>query len=239
MILREFTQQNAAKLRKLTRTLSENYNYALNFNTLTAPKALAMIGNVNEKRDASKDVNNRVKLGLIAESLALWHKAAVQTELTETLDDTAMEGAKVILAAKEISDKIQGMIEDAAKMQVQDLLPIVDAMKSEIGTNEAETFSQTADAALGQLVESLKSTKTEFDNAIAGAQGESVGMDMDMGMDDMGMDMDTDMGDEFAEPGDEAGFGMDDEFAEPDDFEGDDTNLGGEEPSGREMKAEF
>lgn len=249
MILREFTTNDAAKFSKLTQALTENYDYDIDFSNMTVARANRMINKTNQRIAEVSDTNRRVKLGMIAESLSIWKEAAIQTELTsmvaEGLGDEEMEGAKVILAAKELSDKIQSMIEDAAKMQVQDLLPIVDAMKAEIGTAEAEAFSQAADAAIGGLVEATKSAKEGYDNAIATAQGQDVGMDMDnfdgeAGMDDVGMDdMDVDM----SAMGDEMPDDLDGEMDMGDDLEdefgGDDATVGGETPSGRELKAEF
>lgn len=244
MILREFTSRDGqAKLDKLTRALAENYDYNMNFKGMTKDRAARMSTKAAQKVNESTDINQRVKFKMIAESLELWMQANVQSELTsfnlaEGLDDESMEEAKVILAAKELSDKIQGMIEDAAKMQVQDMLPIVDAMKSEIGSAEAETFATAADAALSGLVEALKGAKTEYDNAISAAQGEAPAVDMDgFGGDEMGdefggadAELDIDDVDMSAMDGEDD---MDDEFA------GDDTSVGGDEPTGREMKDEI
>ena len=230
MILKEFTSRGPNALDKLTRALAENYDYNLKFTGMTRERARRMAEKARARVNEHKDINQRIKFKMIAESLDLWMQANIQTELTsmvaEGLDDESMEEAKVILAAKELSDKIQGMIEDAAKMQVQDLLPIVDAMKSEVGSAEADAFASAADTALAGLVEALKGAKTEYDNAIGVAQGQSPATDMDamggmddMGMDDMGMD---DMG------GDN--LGGDDEFG------GDDANAGEDDPTGRAMK---
>jgi hypothetical protein len=237
MILNEFTSRNTTKLQKLTKALAENYDYNLDLDRMTMDRAERLSDRAREKVAETKDLNKRIKLNMIAESLDLWMQANVQTELTafnlkEGLDDESMEEAKVILAAKELSDKIQGMIEDAAKMQVQDLLPIVDAMKAELGAEQAEAYNSAAEAALGTLVDSLKSSKEEYDNAIKAAQGEAPATDMDnfdMGgdMDDMGDEMDTDMDD------------MGDEFADDDEFAGDDATVGGDEPTGRELKDEI
>lgn len=234
MILNEFTSHGRAKLAKLTRALSENYDYNINLDRMTADRAARLADRARQKVAEQKDINKRIKFTMIAESLDLWMQANVQSELSsmvaEGLDDESMEEAKVILAAKELSDKIQGMIEDAAKMQVQDLLPIVDAMKAEIGQAEADAFSSAADTALAGLVDSLKSAKTEYDGAIGTAQGQAPASDMDdFGMDDdMGDDMDIDMDDDMDDD-----MGMDDEFA------GDDAAMGGDEPTGREMKDEI
>jgi len=235
MILREFTSRGNNKLKKLVKALRENYNYDINFNKMTGPRAKKMALNARKKIAEHRDINKRIKLAMIAESLDLWMQANVQSELTafnlaiaEGLDDDSMEEAKVILAAKELGDKIQGMIEDAAKMQVQDLLPIVDAMKSELGANEANAFATAADTALAGLVETLKTAKTEYDNAIMTAQGQSPAIDMDS--DIGGMDGDIDM-DAMGDDGD-IDLDMDDDFG------GDAAAVGGTEPTGREMKPE-
>src|SRR6056297_1765664 len=235
MILKEFTTRGGTKLEKLTRALNENYNYDINFKGMTVARAERLAERARLKVEENSDVNKRIKFAMIAESLDLWMQANVQSELTsfnlaEGLDDESMEEAKVILAAKELSDKIQGMIEDAAKMQVQDLLPIVDAMKAELGGSEADAFATSADAALGGLVDTLKSAKEAYDGAIGAAQGETPGTDMDTfdldggdEMDDMEVDMDAMDGEDDMD--------IDDEFS------GDDTEIG-DDPTGREMKDE-
>jgi len=243
MILREFTSRGASKLDKLTKALAENYDYNLDLDNMTGDRAQRMADKAREKVAEISDINKRIKFNMIAESLDLWFEANIQTELTdmvaEGLDDDSVEEAKVILAAQEISDKIQGMIEDAAKMQVQDLLPIVDAMKSELGADEAEAFSTQADAALAGIVESLKSGKAEYDTAIQSAQGNAPATDMD------NFDMDGDIG-----PGDGGIDGMDvdmdmdadidgGDMEVDDEFGGDDAMVGGDEPTGREMKDEI
>lgn len=239
MILNEFAARGPNKLKKLTKALAENYDYDIDFDSMTPARAERLAERARKKVSENRDVNKRIKFAMIAESLDLWMQANVQTELTgfnlkEGLDDESMEEAKVILAAKELSDKIQGMIEDAAKMQVQDLLPIVDAMKSEIGGAEADAFASAADSALAGLVETLKSSKEEYDNAIRAAQGETPGNDMDNfdldsgddeGIGDMEVDMDA-MDDE-----------MGDDDMDLDDFGGDETEIG-DDPTGREMKDE-
>ena len=236
MILKEFTTHNASKLVKLTTALAENYNYNINLNSMTAGRATRIADKARLKVTETRDSNTRIKFAMIAESLELWMQANVQSELTafnlaEGLGDDDLEASKVILAAQELNDKIQSMIEDAAKMQVQDLLPIVDAMKSELGQAESDAFAQSADAAIGNLVEALKNAKTEYGNAISAAQGNEVATDMDgMGMDDMGMDDGMGMDDDM---------GMDDELGMDDEFAGDEANIGDNDPTGREMKAEI
>lgn len=237
MILNEFTANDRARLVKLTRALSENFDYTLDFDGMTAPRASKLIERAEVAIADSNNINKRIKLGLIAESLDLWMKSNIQTELTdvvaESLDDDAVEGAKVVIAAQELTDKIQGMIEDVAKMQVQDLLPITDAMKVEIGQAEADTFSTTADAALGTLVDALKTAKSGMDEAIASAQGQTPATDMDNFDDDEFGDTDGDLETDM-----DADLDLDSDDDFDDEFGGDAGNIADDDPTGRELKDE-
>jgi regulator of PEP synthase PpsR (kinase-PPPase family) len=142
------------------------------------------------------------------------------------VDDEAVEGAKVILAAQEMNDELQKMVERVAEMQVQDLIPLVDAMKAELGMEQAEAFNNAADTALGGLLDTVKSTKEAVENAILGAQGQAPAVDMEMPAADIGVD-DVDM------------TGMDADAPDDDAFGGDDASADADgEPEGRELKAE-
>lgn len=233
MLLNEMNS-NANKLKKISRFLKESYDYDLNLDALTHKKARAMIAHTTSKIAQLKENNaSRTeidRLTLVKESLRLWTVSTVQSELTqpvlEGLDDADVEEAKVILAAQELSDRLQKMVEDIAQMQVQDLMPIIDAMKADIGTAEAEQFNVSVEGALSNLLDAAKTAKDDVSNAILAAQGQAP-TDMDGGMgDDMGgaPDIDMDMGDEEM---------VDDEFG------GDEAMAGGDEnPLGREMKGE-
>jgi hypothetical protein len=127
-----------------------------------------------------------------------------------------LDQAEVLLAAKELVDKLQKMIEDVAAMQVQELMPITDAMKNQLGFEIAEQYNTAADAALGGLLDQLKSAKTTLDNATLQASGQPVNGPSP-----------TDMGTELA-TADDLG----------DEFGGDDAAAGAPNPVGRELKAE-
>ena len=150
--------------------------------------------------------------------------------LNENVGSEAVEGAEVILAAQEIGDKLQDMAEDIAKFQVQDMMPIVTAMKEQFGIEQAQAFEQAAESALAGLLDGVKGAKEAYDNAVLVLQG-------DAPANDMGADMDADMGADD-------GFGDmeidtdDDGEMEPvgDDFSGADAAAGDDEEAGREMK---
>ena len=244
--MKEFVDKSPEyRFDRLNKILRENYNYKINFGKLTKDSANKMIAKAETLKE-SANMNERIKLDMITDCLRMWKKV----DLMEDLDSSAVEEAKVILAAKEISDKIQSMVEDAAKIQVQELMPLVSAMKEELGPERANSFSEAAEQSLSEVTDSLKTAKDSFDNAILAAQGENVmGTDMDMGMDDglggempgdelggdMDAELDPEMGDEEMGGDLEADPELDAEMG-ADEFSGDDAELAGDNPLGRELK---
>ena len=229
MFLQDF-ETTQSKFEKMQRYLKENHGYELDMSAMDATKVADIINSTTNKMKVTEDSTEYTRLHMIAESLKLWTPAPVQTELTdmvaEAVDDDGVEQAKVILAAQEMNDELQKMVERVAEMQVQDLIPLVDAMKAELGMEQAEAFNNAADTALGGLLDTVKSTKEAVENAILGAQGQAPAVDMEMPAADIGAD-DVDMTGMDADAPDDDAFGGDDAAADADG-----------EPEGRELKAE-
>lgn len=228
MFLQDFETQ-LSKFGKMQRYLKENHGYELDMSAMDATKVADIISSTTQKMKVTEDSREYTRLHMIAESLKLWTPALIQTELTsyvsEAVDDDNVEQAKVILAAQEMNDELQKMVERVAQMQVQDLIPLVDAMKAELGMEQAQAFNDATDSALGGLLDTVKSTKEAVENAILGAQGQAPAVDMEMPADDIGVD-DIDM------------TGMDADAPDDDAFGGDDAAVAVDDPEGRELKAE-
>ena len=228
MFLNDF-ETNQTKFVKIQKYLEENYGYELDMSAMDADKVSGIIKSTTEKMKVTEDAKEYTRLHMIAEGLKLWTPAPVQSPLTdmlvaESVDEEGVEQAKVILAAQEMNDELQKMVERVAEMQVQDLIPLVDAMKAELSMEQAEAFNNAVEGALGSLLDSVKNAKEGVENAILAAQGQAPATDMEMGGE---MDMEVDMD------------GMDADAPEEDDFSGDDAAADADgEPEGRELKAE-
>jgi len=121
-----------------------------------------------------------------------------QKTLESKLMEDELASAEVLLASQELVDKLQKMVEDVAEMQVQELMPIVDAMKSELGFDVAEAYNTAADAALGTLLDQMKTAKQQLEDATLTAQGKAPSTPAPTPMAaEPEMDMDMDMGDDF------------------------------------------
>lgn len=225
MFLKEFDTP-IQKFNKIQKILRENYNCEIAVNKIDYSKVSKLYNNSLTKLQSineSKNPKQYAKLHLIKEGLQLIKDNYLLSHLNEDIED-AVEEAKVIIAAQNMKDKLQKIIEDLAQMQVQDLMPVIDSMKEEIGAAEAERFNSSVDSALGELLNVAKQTKDKMENAILVASGDRAN-DM-MGDQELGAN-------EPRVDGQEA-LGIDD----IDDFGGEDSASGDIGPEGRSMKGE-
>jgi len=213
MFLNEFDHPKQ-KFHKIQTYLKENYNIQIKTADLTMSKANRLIKSSLaslSRLDERKSPREYTKLTLMLEGLKLWKATPNQMDLSNGADSVAesiedsIEEAKVILAANELSDQLQKMVEDLAEMQVQTLMPIVDAMKTEIGSAEAERFNSAVDGVLGELLDIAKNAKDTVIDAILVASGKASESDFasdEFDAPDMGGDFsDSDFGDIEASPG--------------------------------------
>jgi hypothetical protein len=79
--------------------------------------------------------------------------------------ESEIQQAQVVLAAQDMVDRIQGMIEDISEMQFKDLPALADSVKNDMGTEQASQFQSSAAAALSQLLSSIQEGKTQLESA--------------------------------------------------------------------------
>ena len=133
------------------------------------------------------------------------------------------EQSELILAAKDMMDKVTGYLEDLASMKTEGMLELADRIRDEMGADKADAFLQKIQPAIEQAEATLTTTRQELDNGVRILTGEEVATEP-MGADDS-MNMDTDLDSLDSEDGEE-----DDEFGASD------AEAGGTEPEGREQR---
>lgn len=80
-------------------------------------------------------------------------------------EQNELHQAQVVLAAQDMIDRIQGMIEDISEMQFKDLPALVGSIKSDVGVDQAQQFQNDATQALSSLLQSMQQGKTEMETA--------------------------------------------------------------------------
>ena len=113
-----------------------------------------------------------------------------------------VESSELIMAAKSMVDKYDAMIQDVGEMLNEDLAPVADKIRDEMGSDVADNFMAGMTGALQSTLDSMKADRVAADNAtrllVGDAPAEPMGMDTDMDMDDVSdMEPTMDMDDEF------------------------------------------
>ena len=130
--------------------------------------------------------------------------------------------SELILAAKDMMDKVTAFLEDLAKMKTESMLELSDRIRDEMGADKADSFAQKVKPALESAEQTLTATRTELDQAVRILTGEEVSTDT-MGTVDEPLDATGDELDSLNAP-------ASDEFAATD------ANAGGTEPEGRQKR---
>ena len=98
------------------------------------------------------------------------------------LSEGEVQQAQVVLAAQDMVDKMQDMIEDSTEMQFKELPALVDSIKNQIGPDQAAQFNNDAQAALSGLVQNLQGSKQQLEQALGVVTGQAPTPGADMGM---------------------------------------------------------
>jgi len=121
------------------------------------------------------------------------------------LNESEVQQAQVVLAAQDMVDKMQSMLEDISELQFKELPALVDSIKNQVGIDQATQFNADASAALSGLMQNLQGAKQQMDAAlgVVTGQGPAAGAPMAPAMGaEAGAEMGADLG---AEAGAEMG----------------------------------
>ena len=87
------------------------------------------------------------------------------------LKESEVQQAQVVLAAQDMVDKMQGMLEDVSELQFKELPALVDSIKNQVGIDQATQFNADASAALTGLMQNLQGAKQQLDAALGVVTG--------------------------------------------------------------------
>jgi hypothetical protein len=151
-------------------------------------------------------------------------KESVDQAISRYLREGEEGKAELVMAVKNMVDKFTGWSEDIAKMQAQSAMEMADEIRDELGSDQAEAFTQAIAPALDAAFQAVKAAREALNGQVGLMTG---GGPAAMGAEpDMGAGMDAGM------PGDD--MGGDDMGAEP----GADIAAAGETPPGGREKRE-
>jgi hypothetical protein len=187
------------------RALREHYEVDVDLFKLNAVKTKTMLQRVrdllSETRETKSDheVHNDPSFNklMMMEQMLSEHYQDLRVTSRIVVENEEVQKSQVILAAQDLIDQVQKMVEDISKVNAEELPAVVTGIANEIGTTESQQFNDAASTTLSTLQQSLIETRTQLTNALSTITGESVDEvpePFDAGGEDM--DLDSDVGDE-------------------------------------------
>tara|TARA_Y100001963_G_scaffold22827_1_gene30020 strand:- start:1164 stop:2012 length:849 start_codon:yes stop_codon:yes gene_type:complete len=237
MDLTKFTAEEledvANKIRTKIHNITQNEHFGHELKNHDYQKNQAMLDVVNQKIKEFQVRNDPETMKMADKvKMAPGMKDAEKKQIIgalvskEDVKEGVEEQSELILAAKDMMDKVTGYLEDLATMKTESMLELADRIRDEMGAEKADAFLNKVKPAIEQAESTLGNTRQELDNGVRVLTGEEVSADP-MGADDT---MNTD--------GDDVGLdsldGTDD--LETDEFGAADAEAGGTEPEGREQR---
>ena len=218
---------------KINKIIESRFGFTVDYDNLTYAKARRLTKALSEnitqikKSFGSHTAEQNPKymeLMLVKEGLDKWLSSE------QGLFESEMGRSEAVLAAKDIVDSLQDMLEKVSKVQNEQIPALVDTIRDQIGAEQAEAFKGAIAPVLSSLYQSLQSGRESSDTAVRQLAGEEApSNDMSLG------------GDEFG--GDDLGAAPESDFdselgaaPDTDGFDATDAAVGGEEELGRERR---
>lgn len=124
-------------------------------------------------------------------------KSVMKDDINEDVDTGE---AEVVMATKDFSDRLNGMVEDIGQMLNEDLYPLVDGMRDQLGSEVAESYMAQATEVLNQALADITTARDGMVQATNIATGDSEATiepmasdEVEIDNDDIELDLDTDL----------------------------------------------
>jgi hypothetical protein len=131
------------------------------------------------KKSQSGQTLNPDEQKLVAGAAMMQAESRLRRAMTR-LNESEVQQAQVVLAAQDMVDKMQGMLEDVTELQFKELPALVDSIKNQVGIDQATQFNTDATAALAGLVQNLQGAKAALDQALGVVTGQAAPPDAGM-----------------------------------------------------------
>ena len=86
-------------------------------------------------------------------------------KMRRMVKESELQTAQVVMAAQDMVDQIQKIMEQISEMQFKDLPALTDAIKNDMGVEQATKFQADATAALTNLLAAVQAGKTQLEAA--------------------------------------------------------------------------
>ena len=235
MNIREISKPITAKA--LNESLAKKFGQRLNLEEFTLGQlqdaqnklrtTLSQVETKESFNSTQTPAYQKSKLFLDVLNAEIGERADIDEPVLEaTITEGEEDKAELVMAAKDMVDRVTGWMEDTAEMQTESMLELADAIRDEMGSEQSEAFTNSVKPALEAMYGVMETTREALTSGVGMLTGEGEPVDA-MGAEDPEMEM---------EPTVDAEAPADDLDLPTDDFEADAAATGGEEEAGREKR---
>ena len=162
------------------KALKENFGVQFDASKLNKSATRAMLikvrGLIQEAKSSPEFYHNHtkptyMKLVFMEQALVSHWGELNSSRPRIVFENEEVEKSQVILAAQDMVDSLQKMIEQVNDMMVKELPALVDSIENDIGVNESQQFNQQATAALQALNQALPQAKEQMKGALGSLTG--------------------------------------------------------------------
>ena len=246
MNIREFTRPATSV--KLNESLAKKFGAKIDVDQFTTEQLQDVRNKIrtalsqtetNEAFDAVQDKGyqkNKLFLDVLNTAIAERNDNIVDAiDEAIQVNEGEEDKAELVMASKDMVDRLTGWMEDTAEMQTESMLELADAIRDEMGSEASEAFTATVKPALEAMYGVMETTRIALTGGVGMLTGEADPA-APMGADEPGME-EPGMEDPAMEPTVDGEMDMEDPAMEPDDGMGAaDAAAGGEADAGREKR---
>lgn len=249
MNIREFGKPVTAK--SLNESLAAKFGQKINLEKFTLEQLqdarnklrtkLSQVETMESFDSVQNDTYQKSKLMIDVLNAAIAERGHIEDDAvneTVKLREGEEDKAELVMAAKDMVEKLTSWMEDTAEMQTQSMLELADSIRDELGQEASEAFVNTVKPALDSLYSAMESTRTALTGGVTQLTGEgepmdTLGSDDELGDIDAGDDMDMAPDADAGGPGSTGIDAIDMDLGADDEFGAAAAATGGEEPADR------
>ena len=225
----KLTDLDTSRRNNAYKALKEHYELPFNVDNMGIAPTRAMLQKVRglmtetkQSPDFYESQSNPAYMKLVFMEQALadhFAELRMQPQPRIVVENEEVEKSQVVLAAQDLVDSVQKMLEEVGQMKVKELPALVAGIESEIGVTESQTYNEQVTAQLDALSTTLNDAYVAMKAALNQVTGQAAGEEFAAGAEmgaDAGLEAGAEMGAEMgAEAGVEAGaeLGAEEELA--------------------------
>ena len=184
MQIREFSKPVTAA--KLNESLAKRFGSKINIDAFTTEqlqdvrnKLRTKVFNVEttesfDKVQSTEYTKNKLFLDVVNAAIAERDDNIIDAidEAVEQVNEGAEDAAELVMAAKDMVDRVTGWMEDTAEMQTESMLELADAIRDEMGSAQSEAFTNAVKPALEALYATMETTRQALTGGVGMLTGE-------------------------------------------------------------------